>query len=121
MKLTNKHGIPDTFLNVLKRPTYSKGRAHLSATQLLNSPKIVALTKKFEDELEQDVSDMVWSLFGTAIHGSWSMAKTITISSRSASTPPLMAGISRVPLTCKSSPARRLSPFETTRPPVRGL
>lgn len=69
MKLTNKHGIPDTFLNVLKRPTYSKGRAHLSATQLLNSPKIVALTKKFEDELEQDVSDMVWSLFGTAIHG----------------------------------------------------
>ena len=69
MKLTNKHGIPDTFLNVLKRPTYSKGRAHLSATQLLNSPKIVALTKKFEDELEQDVSDMVWSIFGTAIHG----------------------------------------------------
>ena len=69
MKLTNKHGIPDTFLNVLKRPTYSKGKAHLSATQLLNSPKIVALTKKFEDELEQDVSDMVWSIFGTAIHG----------------------------------------------------
>ena len=69
MKITNKHGIPDTFVNVLKRPTYSKGRAHLSATQLLNSPKIVALTKKFEDELEQDVSDMVWSIFGTAIHG----------------------------------------------------
>ena len=69
MKITNKHGIPDTFVNVLKRPTYSKGKAHLSATQLLNSPKIVALTKKFEDELEQDVSDMVWSIFGTAIHG----------------------------------------------------
>ena len=69
MKITNKHGIPDTFVNVLKRPTYSKGRAHLSATQLLNSPKIVAMTKKFEDELEQDVSDMVWSIFGTAIHG----------------------------------------------------
>jgi hypothetical protein len=69
LKITNKHGIPDTFVNVLKRPTYSKGKAHLSATQLLNSPKIVALTKKFEDELEQDVSDMVWSIFGTAIHG----------------------------------------------------
>jgi len=69
LKITNKHGIPDTFVNVLKRPTYSKGKAHLSATQLLNSPKIVALTKKFEEELEQDVSDMVWSIFGTAIHG----------------------------------------------------
>jgi hypothetical protein len=68
MKLTNKHGIPETFMNVLKRPTYSKGHAHLSATQLLNSPKIVALSKKFDDALEQDVSDMVWSIFGTAIH-----------------------------------------------------
>ena len=69
MKLTNVHKIPETFVNVHKRPTYSKGKANLSATQLLNSPKIVALTKKFEDELEQDVSDMVWSIFGTAIHG----------------------------------------------------
>ena len=68
MKLTNKYGIPQTFMNVLERPTYNKGRAHLSATQLLNSPKIVALTKKFEDELEQDASEMVWSIFGSAVH-----------------------------------------------------
>ena len=54
MKLTNKHGIPQTFVNVLERPTYSKGKAHLSVTQLINSPKIVALTKKFDDELEQE-------------------------------------------------------------------
>jgi len=69
MKLTNKHNIPQTFLNILERPTYNRGAAHLSATQLLNSPKIVALSRRFEDELEQDVSDMVWSIFGTAIHG----------------------------------------------------
>jgi len=69
MKLTNKFNIPQTFVNVLERPTYSKGKAHLSATQLINSPKIVALSRKFEDELEQDVSDMVWSIFGTAVHG----------------------------------------------------
>jgi hypothetical protein len=42
MKLTNRFGIPETFVNVLKRPTYSKGAAHLSVTQLINSPKIVA-------------------------------------------------------------------------------
>lgn len=69
MKLTNKYGLPETIVNVLKRPTYSKGNANLSVTQLLNSPKIVALTKKFDDEIEQDVADMVWSIFGTAIHG----------------------------------------------------
>lgn len=68
MKLTNKHGIPDIFINVLERPTYTKGKANLSVTQLINSPKIVALTQKFEDELEQDVSDMVWSIFGSAVH-----------------------------------------------------
>lgn len=68
MKLTNKYGIPQTFMNILKRPTYSKGKAHLSATQLLNSPKIVALTKKFDDEIEQDASEMVWSIFGSAVH-----------------------------------------------------
>ena len=68
MKLTNKYGIPQTFMNVLDRPTYSKGKAHLSVTQLLNSPKIVALNKKFEDEIEQDASDMVWSIFGSAVH-----------------------------------------------------
>lgn len=68
MKLTNKFSIPQTFINVLDRPTYSKGKAHLSVTQLLNSPKIVALTKKFEDEIEQDAADMVWSIFGSAVH-----------------------------------------------------
>ena len=68
MKLTNKHGLPESIVNALRRPEYTKGKAHLSVTQLINSPKIVALTKKFQDELEQDVSEMVWSLFGSAIH-----------------------------------------------------
>jgi len=68
MKLTNNYGIPQTFMNVLARPTYNKGKSHLSATQLLNSPKIVALTNKFDSELEQDASDMVWSIFGSAVH-----------------------------------------------------
>ena len=68
MKITNKFNIPQTIINILDRPTYSKGKANLSVTQLLNSPKIVALTKKFEDEIEQDASDMVWSIFGSAVH-----------------------------------------------------
>ena len=68
MKITNKFNIPQTFINVLDRPTYSKGKAHLSATQLLDSPKVVALRRKFDDEIEQDASDMVFSLFGSALH-----------------------------------------------------
>jgi len=68
MRITNKFNIPQTFINVLDRPQYDKGHCHLSATQLLNSPKIVALTNKFKDEIEQDASDMVWSIFGSAVH-----------------------------------------------------
>ena len=69
MKLTNKFGLPETIVNVVKRPTYSKGEAHLSATELLTSPRIVQLRALNMDNIEQDVSEMVWSIFGTAIHG----------------------------------------------------
>lgn len=68
MRLTNKYNLPQTFVNVLQRPTYSKGKAHRSVTQLINSPKIVALSEKFADELEEDVADMIWSVFGSAVH-----------------------------------------------------
>lgn len=69
MKLTNIHGMPETILNVIARPQYSKGKANMSVTELLNSPRIVQLKRKHWDDLTEDASDMVWSIFGTAIHG----------------------------------------------------
>jgi len=68
MRLTNKFGLPDTIVNVLKRPTYSKGKAHISATELINSPRIVQLKRLHWDDIEEDASSMVWSLFGSAVH-----------------------------------------------------
>ena len=68
MKLTNKFNLPQTFVNVIQRPTYSKGKAHISATEIINSPRIVQLKKKHWEEIEQDASEMVWSLFGSAVH-----------------------------------------------------
>jgi len=68
MIITNEWGLPKPFENIAKNPTYSKGKAHLSATQLLNSPKIVALMKKHDGELTQDVADTIWSIFGSAVH-----------------------------------------------------
>lgn len=69
MKITNKHGLPETIVNVLRRPTYSKGGANLSATELIDSPRISQLKRLHGNDLEQDASEMVWSLFGSAIHG----------------------------------------------------
>ena len=68
MKITNNFKLPKPFENIAKNPSYSKGKAHISATSLLNSPKIVTLLKKYDDELEQDVADMIWSIFGSAVH-----------------------------------------------------
>lgn len=69
MKITNKCGLPETIVNALKRPTYSKGGAHMSATELLSPPRMVQLRIANADAIEMDASDMVWALFGTAIHG----------------------------------------------------
>ena len=60
--------MPQTIVNVLHRPTYSKGKSHISATELINSPRIVQLKRLHWDSLEQDASEMVWSLFGSAVH-----------------------------------------------------
>ena len=56
MKLTNKFNLPQTFVNVAMRPAYTKGKAHVSATELLNSPRIVQLKKKHDDDIVEDVS-----------------------------------------------------------------
>jgi hypothetical protein len=68
MRLTNKHNLPETFVNVLRRPAYTKGGANISATELINSPRIVQLKRLNEEYLEEDVADRIWAIFGTAIH-----------------------------------------------------
>ena len=68
MRLTNKHNLPEVFVRVLSKPTYSKGKADLSVTELLQPPQLVQLVKKHWDDLEEDVSDKISALFGTAVH-----------------------------------------------------
>ena len=75
MKLTNKYNLPQTFVNVLHRNNYTKGNAHLSATELISSPRIVQLRKKHWDVIEEDVADKVWAIFGTAIHAVLELGK----------------------------------------------
>ena len=76
MKLTNRNNLPEVFVNLLTRSTYSKGKAHLSATELLNSPQIVQLRRKHWDDIEEDVSDKIFALFGTAMHSILEHGKT---------------------------------------------
>lgn len=68
MKLTNNFNLPDTIVNVIRRPQYDKGDSQISATEILSSPRIVQLKRKHWDQLTEDCADMVWSLFGSAVH-----------------------------------------------------
>lgn len=68
MIITNKYNLPQTLVNVVKRPQYSKGGAHLSVTEMMGSPKISILRRKYDEQIETDVSDMIYSMAGTALH-----------------------------------------------------
>lgn len=68
MRLTNRMGLPKTIVNAIERDDYSMGDARISVTGLLKPPRIGILWKKNAHQMEQDVTDHIWSLFGKAIH-----------------------------------------------------
>ena len=66
MKVTNKFGVPAPLVTLATREYYSKGAAQYSVTELLASPRIRRLREQYNDQIEEDVSDMLWSLLGSA-------------------------------------------------------
>ena len=68
MKITNKYNVPETLMALANKQYYSKGKADFSVTEIISPPQIQRLRKKHHEEIEQDVSDMLWSLLGSALH-----------------------------------------------------
>lgn len=68
MKITNKHNVPETLVALASRDYYSKGRADYSVTEIISPPRVQRLRRKHHEEMEQDVSDMLWQLLGSALH-----------------------------------------------------
>ena len=68
MKITNKFGVPETLVALASRDYYSKGSSDYSVTEIISPPRIQRLRRKHFEEIEQDVSDMIWMLLGTALH-----------------------------------------------------
>ena len=68
MKITNKFGMPKPFVDFARNDKYSKGKADISVTTLIDSPRIRVLKEQHHDKIEVDAVDMIWSLFGTAVH-----------------------------------------------------
>ena len=68
MKITNKTNLPQSFVDFARSDKYSKGKADISVTSLIDSPKVRIMKDHFNDKMEIDAVDMVWALFGTAVH-----------------------------------------------------
>lgn len=68
MKFTNKLNLPQPIVSAITADKYSRGEADMSVTQLLKPPRMTALEWAYENELTADVSELVWAMFGTAVH-----------------------------------------------------
>lgn len=68
MKITNNFNVPETLMALASRDYYSKGKSDYSVTEIISPPRIQRLRRTHFDEIEQDVSDMLWMLLGTALH-----------------------------------------------------
>lgn len=68
MKITNKLGLPRAFEEMAKSDFTSSPKTY-RVTSLLKGFRETILEKRHADEIEQDVSDMIWLLFGSAVHG----------------------------------------------------
>ena len=68
MQITNNHNLPESFVNFARNDKYSKGKSDISVTTLIDSPRVRLLREANSTELTSDASDMIWPLFGTAVH-----------------------------------------------------
>ena len=67
MIITNKQRLPESLMNACQTEMHNK-EGEISATTLLKGAKQIVLERRHWDELEDDVSNRCWALFGTAVH-----------------------------------------------------
>ena len=68
MNYTNELGLPAPLAAALTKDSYSRGDASYSATGLLRPPRMAALFDDPDNIMFRDVSENLWTLFGTAVH-----------------------------------------------------
>lgn len=72
--ITNKLNLPTPFVNAVTREYQYKEKQY-SVTSMLKGTCQVLLERRHAGEIETDVSDMIWALFGSACHSILEQAK----------------------------------------------
>ena len=67
MKITNKLNLPDMLQRAVEKDYQYRDKRY-SITSLLDPDRVLMLKRRHNDEIEQDVSECIWMLFGTVTH-----------------------------------------------------
>lgn len=67
MKITNHLNLPQPFVSAVESE-YVPTPQQYSVTTILNPSRYVILSRRHNSEVEQDVADMIWLLFGVSFH-----------------------------------------------------
>lgn len=67
MKITNRSNLPKPLYDMAVRD-YKYIPKRYSVTSLLKPVRQILLTRRHDTEIEQDCSEMIWMLFGQAVH-----------------------------------------------------
>lgn len=68
MKLTNLYGLPEPLVRAVMWSDRNREGCDYTITELDRPPRIAALERQFGDEIEEDASDRLWMLLGSAGH-----------------------------------------------------
>ena len=67
MIITNQNNLPQALVDVVSRDYEYKDKRY-SATAILKPIRQLMLERRHNKEISQDVSDMIWLIFGNAVH-----------------------------------------------------
>lgn len=68
MKLTNRFGLPQALVDAVTNDPYDNGGSWRSVTQLIAPARQVVLLKRHDNEIEVDVSERLYALYGQIVH-----------------------------------------------------
>jgi len=68
MSISNNYNLPLPLYKALSKERYAPIAGRLSATALIDAPLVRVLMMKHVKEIEEDASERMWAVLGTAIH-----------------------------------------------------
>ena len=66
-RITNKMGLPKQLVSLVDNG-YKPTEKRYSCTTILKPTRQIILERRYTDQIEQDVADMIWCIFGTLAH-----------------------------------------------------